>query len=57
MNVTERRVLNGEERGESNGELGRIGGNIEVAVDFLELRLRNRFKETIVVYKSDHARN
>lgn len=57
MNVTERRVLNGDERGETNGELGRIGGNIEVAVDFLELRLRNRFKETIVVYKSDYAKD
>ena len=51
MNVTERRVVDCEERGEANGELGRVGGNIERPVDFFEVRLRDGSKITIVVYK------
>lgn len=51
-NVTERRVLNGEECRETDSELRRVGGNAESTIDFLELRLRDRLEETIVVYKS-----
>ena len=56
MNVTERRVVNREEGGETNGELGRVGGNIKRPVDFLELMLRDGFKITIVVYKSGYIK-
>ena len=38
-NVTERAVLNGEEFGEVECELRRIGGDVESTIDFLELRL------------------
>jgi hypothetical protein len=41
--------LNGEEFGETQCELRRVGGDVESTVDFLELRLRDRFKETIVI--------
>jgi len=49
--VTERGVLNGEEIREAEGELRRIGGNVESTIDFLELRLRDGFEETIVIYE------
>lgn len=41
--------MNGEEFGEAECELRRVGGDIKSTVDFLELRLRDRFKETIVI--------
>jgi len=43
--------LNGEEIREAEGELRRIGGNVESTIDFLELRLRDGFEETIVIYE------
>jgi hypothetical protein len=49
LNVPERHVLNRDERRETNGELGRVGGNIERAANFLESRLLYGFKVTIVV--------
>ena len=50
LNVSERRVLNGEEVGEVERELRRVGCDVESPVYFFELWLRDRFKETIIIY-------
>jgi hypothetical protein len=49
LDVAERRVLGGEEGGEADGELGRVGRDGERAVDFFEVGLLDALEETIVV--------
>ena len=48
--VSEGRILDGEEVGEGEFQIGGIGGNVESSINFLQIGLRDRREVTIVVY-------